>query len=486
MTRRRIDGSLERQFLTALITTLGFLAPAAEAIEPSIFRSPWSQKICQWTLDYWKSFHAPPGREIEMIYTAWVEKEKPPEEEAETIRDFLSGLSEEYDRQDQPNVPHLLEQLTNYTQVRKLEDLAASITGSLALNEPQTATDAVSAFRTFRIGDRTGWNPLDPCQARSALAEALECRPESLLEFERGPMEEFFGAAFCRDALICIQAPEKRGKTFICIDLMCRALAKRSKVAFFETGDLTKNQLTMRWAVRLTSIPMWKKDIRSGVLVPESITFEREEGNQSPVAKVDTRIEHFEHPITMRDAMRATRQFARQRGLSNHLRFSVHPNSGINVAGIDGLLRRWQHEENFVPDVIIIDYADILAAENSRLEYRHQINETWKALRRLSQEWHACVIAPSQANAASYSAKTQTMGNFSEDKRKNAHVTGTLGLNQEQFEKKNGIMRLNWTLLRESGWHQDRCLYIAPCFALCQPMMVCAFADVENSRHSSS
>ena len=46
-----------------------------------------------------------------------------------------------------------------------------------------------------------------------------------------------------------------------------------------------------------------------------------------------------------------------------------------------------------IPDVIIVDYADILAPEDTRQsEKRHQVDETWKALRRLSQEWHALVI----------------------------------------------------------------------------------------------
>jgi replicative DNA helicase len=139
---------------------------------------------------------------------------------------------------------------------------------------------------------------------------------------------------------------------------------------------------------------------------------------------------------------------------------SCHPNSSINVKGIDGVLDRWAAERGFIPDVIVVDYADILAPENDGKDARHQVDETWRSLRRLSQERKALVIAPTQADAASYDADVLSTSNFSEDKRKHAHVTGMLGLNQTFEEKADNIMRLNWILLRESEFDANRCLYI--------------------------
>jgi len=145
---------------------------------------------------------------------------------------------------------------------------------------------------------------------------------------------------------------------------------------------------------------------------------------------------------------------------------SVHANSTINVAGISDILKRWESELDFVPDVIIIDYADILAPEDSRKEARHQVNDTWKALRRLSQERHCLVLTPTQANAQSYDVKTLRMKHFSEDKRKLAHVTALLGLNQTDPERKLGVMRLNWILVREKAFSVDHCLWTTQCLSL--------------------
>ena len=71
------------------------------------------------------------------------------------------------------------------------------------------------------------------------------------------------------------------------------------------------------------------------------------------------------------------------------------------------------------------------------------------ALRALSLERHCLVASATQADADSYDRYTLGMSNFSESKTKLAHVTGMLGLNQTEEEKKKGITRINKILARE-------------------------------------
>ena len=69
--------------------------------------------------------------------------------------------------------------------------------------------------------------------------------------------------------------------------------------------------------------------------------------------------------------------------------------------------------EGWVPDVIVLDYADLLALP-SGMEKREGIDETWRRLRRLSQDFHCCVVTATQGDAASYRASLIRAGNFSE------------------------------------------------------------------------
>jgi hypothetical protein len=72
-------------------------------------------------------------------------------------------------------------------------------------------------------------------------------------------------------------------------------------------------------------------------------------------------------------------------------------------------------------------------------------------LRAISQERHSLVVTATQADARSYAQNTLNLSNFSEDKRKYAHVTAMYGLNQDPKgrEKMLGIMRINELVVRE-------------------------------------
>lgn len=152
-------------------------------------------------------------------------------------------------------------------------------------------------------------------------------------------------------------------------------------------------------------------------------------------------------------------------------KLSVHPNSSVSTHDISAILKKWELYEGFIADVVIIDYADILAPEpgTGHFTTRDQVNSTWKALRRMSQEKHCLVIAPTQADAASYNQPLLDLKNFSEDKRKLSHVTGMLGLNQIPVEREKGIMRLNWIVLREDSFSVDKCLHVGQCLKLGRP-----------------
>jgi len=119
-------------------------------------------------------------------------------------------------------------------------------------------------------------------------------------------------------------------------------------------------------------------------------------------------------------------------------------------------------------DVVVIDYADILLMESGD-DNRNKINECWKQLRRLSQTWHCLVITATQSDAASYTAGTMGRQHFSEDKRKLAHVTGMIGLNQTEDEKEEAIMRLNWIARRESHYVERKCIYVVGCLPIANP-----------------
>lgn len=461
MIRKKVDSSLERQFLIAMITSRPFLAGCSTLLDVDLLPTKYVQQVAAWCLLYFREYGDAPGKAIESLYHAWVDRDKPDEDDAEAVKDFLEAISDQHDAGGELNVPHLLDELSAYLTDRKAAKLRDAIDQCLLYGRREEMLNEIQSFRTVTKQGEAGTGLLGKALMQKAFAQA----PESLIDFP-ADAEWFFKNAFSRDSLIGIQGPEKRGKTYWCIEFMYRAVRSRRTVAMFQVGDLSEAQFTRRWAVRTARLPLWQRQL-AGVEVPTRI--EVVQGPNGKEAAVRYKTQTFSHTVDFASAYRAQKKFNRLHKIDRKrptVKISVHSNSSINVGGINAILERWRHEENFVPDVILIDYADILAPENAKLEARHQVNETWKALRKLSQDWHACVIVPTQANAASYSSKTQKMANFSEDKRKLAHVTGMLGLNQTEKEKEQAVMRLNWIVLRESEFHASQCLWVAQCIPL--------------------
>jgi hypothetical protein len=159
---------------------------------------------------------------------------------------------------------------------------------------------------------------------------------------------------------------------------------------------------------------------------------------------------HFsENPASWNEVMRGVER-VEARTRSRRLKISAFPNSTANTRKLEEVLDVWERNEGFVPDVIVTDYADIMAPEEgASKEYRHQQNETWKALRALSQKRHCLCITATQADAPAQDTRKMTARNFSEDKRKNAHVTGLYAIDQTADEKVDGIWRISPLLVRE-------------------------------------
>jgi len=206
-------------------------------------------------------------------------------------------------------------------------------------------------------------------------------------------------------------------------------------------------------------------------LYPKKIKYPIRIGKKgSGNTEVRRKIKDIKNKLSWRDAKRACKKIMKSRIKSkdSYFRLSCHPNSTLSVRSIQSVLQNWIRDD-WVPDIVIIDYADILDMNYQGLEGRDRINETWKRLRSLSQIFHCLVVTGSQTDAGAYKKEVITRDNFSEDKRKLAHVTGMIGLNVTEKEKERGITRLNWVVLREKAFGVYKCVHVAGCLDVANP-----------------
>jgi len=385
------------------------------------------------------------------------------------VEKFLRGLSGEYETlRKEINSSYVIDRAAkHFTRVR-LQRLVETVTEGLETGKVEDATAEVNKFGKVELGTGSVVNVLEDDEA---LRAALEDDVDDIVTYP-GALGSMLRNQLTRDAFVVFMAPEKRGKSFWLIDIGWRAILQRRRVAWFAAGDMSERQMLRRFAARAAGRPVKAKHWPHTVLYPTKM---RRVENEVQV-KHEERV--FDAPLSFRDAKLAFQETAqyRVRG-KEYLRFVAHPNSTLSVKGIDAQLEIWARE-GWVPDVVVVDYADILdeaAADPTATSSRDRINASWKQQRGLSSKWHVLYVTATQSDTDSFTTEIIRRTNFSEDKRKLSHVTGLLGINQNDAEKKLEVYRLNWVVLREGEYVETDTVAVAACLAMSNPAVRSCF-----------
>jgi hypothetical protein len=462
----RVDAGPARRILTAMVVNdavAGRVVPQWR--DGGLFAGKWENLIGGWVVKYSKKYGRAPGREIESMFARWAADAKDPAT-VELVESFLSVLSAEYEKSAPESTDYIIDAAAAHFNRVRLGKLADEIRADLADGADARAEERLNKYGRVELGVGAG---IDVTRDKNALAAALADADEDLVKYDEG-LKYFFEGAMVRDSFVGFMAAMKRGKTFWQIDLAWRAMRQGRRVAFFEIGDMSQNQIMRRFAVRAAKQPLKPTRPDKPILYP---VFIETDGNGK---KATVTHKKWEFPAaldyaTARAAMK--RVTGDSAGPETKLRLSVHPTVSINVPGVANVLDGWERV-GWVPDIVVIDYADLLAPINAK-EPLHAIDETWAALRGLSQSRHCLVVTATQANAQSFRAETLNETHFAGNKLKFAHVTGMVGISATPAEKAVGLSRVNWLVRREGEFDTDKVCHCAGCLAVAAPAVKSIF-----------
>ena len=471
-----------------------------------------AKRIAGWCWEYFEKYNKAPGKNIEGIYYSKLKNGKLNKDVAEEIeQDILPSLSKEFAKQEEFNLDYLKTETEKYFQERHLDIHSENIKALIANGDILEAEKQACEYKPLTSGTSEDLDlSKDKGIVYARLKKAFDTTNTGLIKFN-GVLGEFWNAQLVSGGFVAFMASEKRGKTFWLMELAFKACGLGKKVVFFQAGDMTESQQLKRMSVYLTGKsdqkryckkhwePMRdciKNQLNDCTNDRRKCDFGIFEGDEWLDVKFKKTIDDLEkayeenpeyepctacrafkleenkwgtiwikeipetEPLTLKEAKIAFNNFFLKN--ERHFKLSSHANDTLSVKQIRAMLAVWEKQDSFVPDVIIIDYADLLTVEGEK-EERSKQNKIWKDLRRLSQEkGQPLVITATQADAKSYEKDRLALKNFSEDKRKYAHVTAMWGLNQDPSgrEKKLGIMRINELVIREGAFANDNQVYI--------------------------
>lgn len=467
----RKSSGQERRILIGMIVDSVVLGRISSKWKGQMFKSKWANLIAKWCIGYYRKYQEAPMAQIEGMYESWAEGTKDKESISLTGK-FLASLSEEYEAlKDESNSSYIIDVAGKYFNQVGIERLLQKVQGSIDGGQVDEAVGHITSYNQIEMGIGKG---IDILQDVEAIKEAFADKKEPLIVYP-GKLGDFFGDALERDAFVAFMGKKNVGKSYWLMDIAYRGMLGRKKVAFFEIGDMSQNQIMRRLMVRVSRCPLYAGKIQ----YPEGINRIREPslgGRKSYYTDVVSDVKLFKDKLSWRKAKKACERLMRKRIKSkdSYFRLSCHYNSTLSVRELVGIVKNWGMN-GWSPDIIVIDYADILNMEYQGIEGRDRINETWKRLRSLSQMFHCLVVTATQSDAASYTASTIAMGHFSDDRRKIDSVTGMIGINATSQEKDMGVMRLNWVALRERKFSERKCIYVAGCLDVANPAMKSTF-----------
>jgi len=443
--------------LTGMITNSTVLSHIAEKWDKGLFTDKWSNLIGQWCVDYYTKYGKPPKQHIEQIYSKWAAKTK--EDYAEVIGSFLGRMSNEYERSKKMNTQFVLDEARSLFSIANLKDLKDDLDDLIEEGNYKKAYEVLHKHDQIELGTGSVINVLTD---DASLSSALDNPKDDILFEYDGAAGTFFGDIFSRGNFVAVEAPEKTGKSWLLMDFVFRAAEQGCRVAYFQTGDMTEKQVMRRMSSRFSKRPFKPAIIK----IPTNITM----SDKTP--EIDYIEKEYPTYLSKKKAQKYRDRMVKKGMLEDAIKLMVYPSTTISAVGIDAQLKTLKRQ-GWVADVVVVDYADILAPVTGTGDDRSKINETWSRLRTISHD--TLLITATQVNRGAYKADVLTKDHTADDKRKMAHVTCMIGINQKEEEKKQGVMRLNYVALREGEFLETQCVYVAGCLGIANPIMLSSF-----------
>lgn len=455
------NGVQERDVLSSVIWDVIVLAATESSYlqSPLLFNSDLSNYVLKWVIDYYRTYKRAPGDDVKQIPAELIGQS---DKLAHELTEFIETLS----RPTSTNSARLIDIAAKHyedVQVRRLID---TLTAKLSRPGGTEACIAdIMRFTRISTGVTKGVNPIN--DEGALMAAFADNTNTSLLNFESDDARYFFGDTFSRSSFVVINASEKAGKSTLLLDFALRAIRQGLKVAYFEAGDMSQAQVFRRIYQRLAEHPRRAGTVR----IPRTFSVIDDDYGKDTEIEIEFDEKTFREDMSADIALAACKKW--QIDLTStgiNWKFSAHPQD-LTVPAIQAILDEWERSENFIPDFVIVDYADILVTSAKNSEFRHQINDTFSRLRGISLERKCCLITATQASAGAYEGNVMTRQFLSEDKRKAAHPTAIFGLNATQNERENQVAKLNYLVRRDDVCNEYDCLYLAQSLAICNPMV---------------
>lgn len=379
--------------------------------------------VAHEALSFWQNFASPPADHLYDLVL-----QKVPENGRGQWMQVLQGLK---DLAPRLNLAYVTDRLRHYLHQADLKGRIYAALQALQSGEVDEAETLLSTKGKIQAKERAL-----TLADTAALEQYLSRKEED--QFLAGiPDLDRWHIRPSRKTLYLVMAPAKRGKSWWLVHIGKFALMARARVAVI-TLEMPKEQYLQRFIQALAAAS--KRPERSGI---RRTDLAKNESGQVRAIQWETVTDRpglilesgkLEPTVVTKIQKLAQRM---------DLRIQDFPGGSLTCGQLESHLDSLEREESFIPDMVLIDYGDLM---KTRPEYyRMDLRANFEGLRRIAQERNLSMVSATQTNRTAFKARNVGAEAAAEDFSKVMTADWILTFSQTEAEKRLGVGRIQAT-----------------------------------------
>lgn len=398
------------------------------------------------------------------------------EEQAMGVVRYAGEIQNYYEEHKElfTNDKYVRDLILRWIKLRNLTVLRDKLEAAVDAANPEAGEEALHRYSSVKQVEFTA---VDMFTDIDKIARAYEEERGELFTLG-GDLGKMTGP-LSRGDFILVLGESGTGKSFVCLQIGYDAAIHAGLSVLYINCENTESQMIRRIYSNMTGRPRETKEVNLPKFVADTRTYNTD-NSEGVVDKwrIQERRKKLEAPNLERDAMQ---NFLNNRVMESNggqFKLQTFAPKELTVSALEHLLDNLRDYQKFIPDVLIVDYGDLLRPENMREDKRTQIDNIFLGLRAIALDRDICVISPTQSNRAGY-GKDVKKANMAENIGNVNHASMILGLNHTDSEKERGIMRVK-ILKNRDGVERAEGVLCLGCMDIGRPIMYSKFLSSVN------
>lgn len=418
-------GSLQENVLTLLTYSEKHAPIIRGVVDVSLYGGPY-KIVALRIYDYIDRYKKPPGDHLPDILSEKLEGEN--KREAALYADVIESI---HAQKDKINTVYVMSQIETFVERQSLRNVAIDLAKALQRDTEESLEEAKALIST---ATKQSLSVFDPGTRLSNKAKALEFLDITEGSLPTGiPELDKRGFGPTRKELWLFIGNTKAGKTWGLIQLGKMALMHRVRTVHISL-EMSEARCSQRYLQALFAISKRKETFNS-------VKFERDSLNRITGFE-DVRTQprlSFDDPKIREKLERKIDKWSLR--MLDNIIIKQFPTGSLTISQLKAYLDNLESTEKFVPDLLIIDYPDLMSI--SKDNYRLGIDEIYKDIRGIAVARNLAVAVVSQSHRSAAKAKQVGADNVAEAYSKISHADTVLTYSSTVHEQKLGLARLH-------------------------------------------